>query len=379
MSRNNVLRGFKPINRSYFALPAANASEQFIYFVSLVSWLLSVNNVQVKNWNKYDDPMSASQNVIIELKNLGLNLDVSPNALKSGCGEGVCQVLLKLTQVSLKNKFKFRAAKIAPEGHGGDDDAEDIDEMDGGADLADAIHEQESDGEIDEDFDMGAGTNMQAELAKQMEAEMQQNAIIQSNVSKEKWQIEVEKVAHKLKINTTATDGKEWRSHLEQTKKYAENVRSSLPEVRGKLERLQDDASKSLEKIARREGLLTRSFQGMTGDYRAHSEHLRDIQHQFTTVSKNVEQLEQELTEINEKLEGFERKIDDTGKNFSDNTPLQNIKKSITQVKNDIKAIDIRIGVVSNTLLQLKLKERTKVIEDGKALEILDNEYEMEI
>lgn len=189
----------------------------------------------------------------------------------------------------------------------------------------------------------------------------------------------MEKVAHKLKINTTATDGKEWRSHLEQTKKYAENVRNSLPEVRGKLERLQDDASKSLEKIGRREGLLTRSFQGMTGDYRAHSEHLRDIQSQFTTVSKNVEQLEQELTEINEKLESYERKIDDTGKNFSDNTPLQNIKKSITQVKNDIKAFDIRIGVVSNTLLQLKLKERTKVLEDGKALEILDNEYEMEI
>ena len=35
----------------------------------------------------------------------------------------------------------------------------------------------------------------------------------------------------------------------------------------------------------------------------------------------------------------------------------QNIKKAITTVKNDIKSIDIRIGVVSNTLLQLKLKE----------------------
>lgn len=156
-------------------------------------------------------------------------------------------------------------------------------------------------------------------------------------------------------------------------------MKNSLPEVRGKLERLQDEASKSLEKIARKESVLTRSFQGMTGDYRAHSDHLRDIQNQFSTVSKNVEQLEQELTDINEKLEGFERKIDDTGKTFSDNTPLQNIKKSITQVKNDIKAIDIRIGVVSNTLLQLKLKERSKLLEDGKALEILDNEYEIEM
>lgn len=64
--------------------------------------------------------------------------------------------------------------------------------------------------------------------------------------------------------------------------------------------------------------------------------------------------------EVNEKLTKTQSKIDDTGKSFSDNAPLQNIKKAITQVKNDIRNIDIRIGVVSNTLLQLKLKERTK-------------------
>ena len=134
-----------------------------------------------------------------------------------------------------------------------------------------------------------------------------------------------------------------------------------------------------MDKISRKEGILSRNFQGMTGDYRAHTDSLRDIQTSFTTVSKNVENLETELQEINDRLSTVQRKIDDTGKQFSDNTPLQNIKKAISSVKNDIKAIDIRIGVVSNTLLQLKLKERTKVIEDGKALEILDNEYEIEM
>ena len=81
---------------------------------------------------------------------------------------------------------------------------------------------------------------------------------------------------------------------------------------------------------------------------------------------------------MNEKLERTTGKIDDTGKSFSDNAPLQNIKRAITSVKNDIRTIDIRIGVVSNTLLQLKLKERTKQIEDGKPIDILDNEYELE-
>ena len=90
-------------------------------------------------------------------------------------------------------------------------------------------------------------------------------------------------------------------------------------------------------------------------------------------MSKNVQDLESELMEVNEKLTRASEKIDDTGKSFSDNTPLVNIKKSITNVKNDIKSIDIRIGVVSNALLQLKLKERTKEIEDGTPMEIQDD------
>lgn len=37
-------KGFKPLSKSHFAIASTNPSEQFIYFVSLVSWLLSVNN-----------------------------------------------------------------------------------------------------------------------------------------------------------------------------------------------------------------------------------------------------------------------------------------------------------------------------------------------
>ena len=88
--------------------------------------------------------------------------------------------------------------------------------------------------------------------------------------------------------------------------------------------------------------------------------------------------MESELMEVNERLGSIQKKIDDTGKSFSDTSPLAKIKKSITQVKNDIKSIDIRIGVVTNTLLQLKLKERAKAMEDGKRLDIMENEYEIE-
>ena len=197
--------------------------------------------------------------------------------------------------------------------------------------------------------------------------------------------LEVERVAHKLKLGSANPDGgKEWRSHLDQTKKYADQVKASLPDVRIKLERLSDEVSRTLERITKKEGLLSKSFQGMTGDYRAHSERLREIQAAFQTTSKAVGEMESELAEINERLSTCEKKIDDTGKSFSDASPLQKIKKSIATVKSDIKSIDIRIGVVSNTLLQLKLKERTKQQEEkqngGNALKkLLENDYEMDI
>jgi len=40
----------------------------------------------------------------------------------------------------------------------------------------------------------------------------------------------------------------------------------------------------------------------MTGDYRAHTDHLRDIQNNFQSVSKNVQDMETELAEVNERL-----------------------------------------------------------------------------
>jgi estrogen-related receptor beta like 1 len=130
-------KGFKPFNRVYFSQP--QSSEQFINFVSLVSWLLSVNNHQVQGWNKYDDPSTASQNVILELKKLGIELDVSPNKLKQGFGEEVCTVLFALCDISVKNKIRFKKPVIKEEGGGfGDDDADEMgDEFEGNADIAD--------------------------------------------------------------------------------------------------------------------------------------------------------------------------------------------------------------------------------------------------
>jgi len=98
-------------------------------------------------------------------------------------------VLLKLTELSLKNKFKFKKPQIKDDQNGLDEEADEMDgdDLDGRADMADEVHAEISDGEIDEDMDFGVGGGIQYDMAKQMEADMAANAIIHSAITTEKW------------------------------------------------------------------------------------------------------------------------------------------------------------------------------------------------
>ena len=66
---------------------------------------------------------------------------MNPNKLKTGYGEGVCLVLLKLTEAGLTKKFEFKQPVIREENKGVDEDGEEVgDDMEGDADLANEIH-----------------------------------------------------------------------------------------------------------------------------------------------------------------------------------------------------------------------------------------------
>jgi hypothetical protein len=96
--------------------------------------------------------------IVLELKKLSIELDMPPNKLKTGFGDGVCAVLLKLCQVSLANKFKFKKFVIKEDNAALDDEGDDMgDDMDGGADIADLANNQNDDDDIEEFADFGQG------------------------------------------------------------------------------------------------------------------------------------------------------------------------------------------------------------------------------
>lgn len=83
-----------------------------------------------------------------------------------------------------------------------------------------------------------------------------------------------------------------------------------------------------------------------------------------STVQKRtdgVSDRQAELQRIGEQLEEIRANMDEKGQNISDSTPVMRIKNAIKKLNEELHDMEVRIGVVSHTLLQLSLKNRREM------------------
>lgn len=334
-------KGHKPLSKPYFAVQL-NPNEQFTYFTTLVKWLLSLNDINAGELTKYNDPTTVASNIQVELKKLGIECEFPPLKLKSGSGEYVCFVLQQLLNRALKNKkFKFREPIIdkkekvdeePEEVEGKDEDPENIEDID-----------IESDGDID----LGEG-----KITQEQGREM-----IESNIDSKEWELEVERVAPRLKI-PLQNDAKEWRNHIEQAKTYGQTIKKSLPDARGKLERMSENLSKVLEKITGREKRINVNMNELGTEYKAKAEDLKVNLTRYHELEKSVKEKREDLRKVSEKYDAIMGKISQSSNEATDSSSLVKIKTAIQKLKQDIKAMDLRAGVLSHTVMQHKVREK---------------------
>ncbi|KAF6038178.1 IFT57 [Bugula neritina] len=79
--------------------------------------------------------------------------------------------------------------------------------------------------------------------------------IMVSNTTAAEWKLELERVLPQLKV-TIRTDNKDWRQHVEQMHSHSEGIEKSLSETKTLLNRLHEEITKTLDKIATREKVL---------------------------------------------------------------------------------------------------------------------------
>jgi intraflagellar transport protein 57 len=327
----------------YFAYPTTNPNEQFNTFSMLACWLVRQTGKSLDMPSQYDDPNAVCATLLVEARNCGVSsaiVKIPPSKLRTGSGEAVLGLLHGLADICLRNaRFAFLQVHYQPDGYLEDAEVEEDAEVTAprGDDLPDDDMEEQY-----YNVDGGGGGKRDREVLP-----------MESHVDPAAWKLELERVAPSLKVSLGA-DQKEWRAHLELMETNLKTIESTVAETLSQMERLGGDVKSNTEKIATREKHINSQFSHLVHNYRAQQEQLASLQEQYKQLVDGVGEKTQYLQECSSELETVKEQMDSRGNTMTDTGPLQRIKVAIHQVKHEIKQMDLRIGVVEQTLMNNK-------------------------
>lgn len=342
----------KPLSRTYFALTGKPA-EQFPYFAQIAVWSLQQIGVEME-WSEWDDPTATGSAIYDQLKRLQFPylLDFPPAKLRAGSGEGPVAVLDFL----LDRVLDSRGFRVQPPIYG---------ESGGGSDLADQAPIDEEDEDeigddtipddipVDDDIAYSGGTLEE----KVIDPEDEDRKALEAKSNPIEWALELERVGPKLKFKNTPAN-KEWRTHLEQSQKHGETLTSAFPPTKGALEKIGSNLRKAAERISTKERSLNKEFEHLGSEFRGTQSNLDSLQESYNSLQREIAELTQELADKTDAIEQIKNNVSDRNNTMTDVSPLRKINTALTQLKKEVQEMELRIGVVAQTLLQAKLKNQ---------------------
>ncbi|XP_054625396.1 intraflagellar transport protein 57 homolog isoform X1 [Dunckerocampus dactyliophorus] len=291
LSKHNM----KTLSRHYFVSSpylVSNPGEQFYMFTIMAAWLINVCGRSFSKPQEDDEPTATVSNILAELRAFGLKVDFPPSKLKSGSGEHVCFVLDKLADEALRRRgFSFKRPNYPTES------TEEESVMEDDAELSlNKVEEFMEEPDEDEEnlVDLEALT-LKSSLTEAATAAKPDN-ILQSTVDVAAWNLEVERVLPLLKV-TIRTDNKDWRIHLDQMHQHQDGIQSSLQEAKSYLDKVQEDISKTLEKVSSREKYINKQLEDVISEYRDAQAKLSEGRERYQLASRVVAQRTRVLAE----------------------------------------------------------------------------------
>lgn len=239
----------------------------------------------------------------MEMKNLGLDSNVPPNKLRHGYGEFVCIIILRLINKALDKKNPtFR--KVKEEKTRDNNEENNIVEIE--EDIPDMINKEIDFGDNTNNMNktQNINTNMNKEEVVD-EEEDEDTKILASEIPRGAWMREVDRVSSKLKIDYNAIssyNNAEWRSHVEQIKSNDVNLAKSIPTSRGVLETLSEEISKVMEKIHKKESMISKNFTKIISDYKGRDHEKKSQLEEFNQLRDKVDKMQKDYEEKDERL-----------------------------------------------------------------------------
>jgi len=343
-------RGKKQFIRVHFVYPAQNASNQFDDFMDVCSWLCAEisHDPGCFKRDQYDDPNTVANKLMLALRGLDFRLSFPSQKLKTPHGEAVCSVLEFLTDKALAEQgFQWGTPVYADTGEV--EQAEVDDEADG--DIEDEVHDG-----VDDDvlFEEIARTDI-------AEASLDSSAhnILHAQVDPIEWKTELERVGPKLRAQQQLSTN-EWRSHVDQTISNKSQIEKVLGDTQVDLQTMHRGVAEELSRMLTKEKYINNQFTPLASEYKDIKRKLEELQSKGGKANEVVAKLSNELNEISEKLDDLKESFESKDSGIHDTSPLVRIKASLQQIKSEVNQFDLRIGVISNTLLASKISSTNR-------------------
>ncbi|TMW57485.1 hypothetical protein Poli38472_003410 [Pythium oligandrum] len=338
-------KSFTPYTETQFAYLTSNASAQFKSFLELVVFLMKQCN-QDFVVDKYDDPNTSVNKLILALKVMGFPLDFPASKLKLGYGEAACAALDFISDKALSARnFAWPRPSYPKEDFADEADVDDDAEVDGG-----------DEGPIGEEEEELYSDLVRANAEDTALVESYQQMIV-SHVDPLLWKTELERVGPKLKLTVNEDDGKEWHTHIERTRKHETSMKDLLPRANTQLRLIATQLIETIQRMSAKEKLINNKYEHLRQEYHQIKDRLQAVSDRCKEEADKVNVMTNEYATITEQLRETKTVMDERGSKMTDTSPLVAIKEALKTLNAEIKNFELRIGVVGHTLLQAKARQ----------------------
>lgn len=104
-----------------------------------------------------------------------------------------------------------------------------------------------------------------------------------------------------------------------------------------------------------KEKYINHQFTGLCVEFQEVKQRLEAFESKSGKSNETVAKLTNELAELTDKLEDLKESFESKDSGIHDTSPLVRIKASLQQIKAEVCSFDLRIGVVSHSLLAARV------------------------
>merc|ERR1712224_497967 len=134
-------------------------------------------------------------------------------------------------------------------------------------------------------------------------------------------------------------------------------IQSSFPAAKAQLDKLSKELSGALERIRSKEAFINTQFDHRALDYRQQQEELQTVQTQYTELNEVVMNLQIELKNLADESDTVKSEMEERSSTVTDTAPIVKMKDAFKKLRSDSRQLEVRIGVVTHTLMQAKLRQ----------------------